>query len=790
MRWRGGGKGVVRIATPSSDQHLVARSRNKPMPSRSLIIVESPSKARTLTKFLGDKYEVKASMGHVVDLPRSKLGIDVEADFAPDYTVIKGKEKQLGELKSAAKKASRVLLAADPDREGEAIAWHIANQLKLKAPERIVFREVTKPAVDAALAQPRPIDQNLVDAYQARRAIDRLLGYKLSPLLWRKIRKGLSAGRVQSVALRLVCDREDEIDAFVPTESWTIDAVLQTTKEEQVRARYQGPTEGKAQPSGRGKKKPAGEDPAPILADEAAAQRVIDEVRQADFVVAGVERRRVRRSAPQPYITSTLQQDASAQLRFSPTKTMRVAQQLYEGVELGSEGATGLITYMRTDSPRLSPIAVEQARDFIANTFGKQYGASGAGARRPGKAPVASQDAHEAIRPTSALRTPEEVSTVLTSDQARLYRLIWRRFIASQMSAAQFDSTRVDIVAAGQRFRATGSVLVFDGFLKVAGNEDRQDELLPELVEGQGLECLDLLPEQHFTQPPPRFTEASLVKELEERGIGRPSTYAPTVELIQTRGYVRQQERRLHPSPLGKAVNEALTGQFPAVVDLGFTAELERRLDGIETGESAWVPVVRTWYQPFAKVLEEAQESMPRVKIQTQKADGECPKCGAELVVRSGRFGDFVGCSRYPECDYIQGKEERARAEEIGEACPQCGKPLVRRSGRRGPFIGCSGYPKCRFVRPEATPDGSQPAARPAAEPTGEKCPECGQDLVQRMGRFGPFVSCSGYPKCRYRPPKVASADNGPADQKAAPSASPKGRRTKISKEPKPQPVG
>ena len=761
------------------------------MPSRSLIIVESPSKARTLTKFLGDKYEVKASMGHVVDLPRSKLGIDVEADFAPDYTVIKGKEKQLGDLKTAAKRASRVLLAADPDREGEAIAWHIANQLKLKAPERIVFREVTKPAVDAALAQPRPIDQNLVDAYQARRAIDRLLGYKLSPLLWRKIRKGLSAGRVQSVALRLVCDREDEIEAFVPTESWTIDAVLQTDREEEVRARYQGPldTTGTARPRGRGRK-PAAEEAGPTVADEAAAQAVIDAVRKAEFAVSGVERRRVRRSAPQPYITSTLQQDASAQLRFSPTKTMRVAQQLYEGVELGPEGATGLITYMRTDSPRLSPIAVEQVRSFIEERFGKPYLASATAARRPGKAPVASQDAHEAIRPTSAHRTPEDVANFLTADQAKLYRLIWRRFTASQMSAAEFDSTRVDIAAAGHRFRATGNVLVFDGFLKVAGSEDRQDELLPDLVDGQVLKCLDLLPEQHFTQPPPRFTEASLVKELEERGIGRPSTYAPTVELIQTRGYVRQLERRLHPSPLGKAVNEALTGQFPAVVDFGFTAELERRLDGIETGESAWVPVVRTWYQPFAKVLEEAQESMPRVKIQTQKADGECPKCGAELVVRSGRFGDFVGCSRYPECDYIQGKEERTPAEQIGEDCPQCGKPLVRRSGRRGPFIGCSGYPKCRFVRSEAGPEGATAPARAAAEPTGDKCPECGQDLVKRMGRFGPFISCSGYPKCRYRPPKETVVEKGPAAPTVAAKRAPKRRATKASKEPKPQPVG
>ncbi len=743
------------------------------MPTRSLIIVESPSKARTLTKFLGDQYEVRASMGHVVDLPRSKLGIDVDADFAPDYTVIKGKEKQLSELKSAARKSSSVLLAADPDREGEAIAWHIANQLKLKQPQRIVFREVTKPAVEAALEQPRPIDQNLVDAYQARRAIDRLLGYKLSPLLWRKIRKGLSAGRVQSVALRLVCDREAEIERFVPTESWSLDAVLATAAGAEVRARYQGPATGRSA-ARRGRAKEA--DDVVALPDEAAARRVIAEVDGAEFRVAGVERRQVRRNPPQPYITSTLQQDASAQLRFSPTKTMRIAQQLYEGVELGAEGPAGLITYMRTDSARLSPLAVEQARAYIQESFGKQYLGSVGGTRRTAKAPVATQDAHEAIRPTLADRTPETVAHFLSSDQLKLYRLIWRRFTASQMSPALFDATRVDIDAAGHRFRVTGSRMAFDGFLKVAASEERQDELLPELAQGDTLNCLELIPEQHFTQPPPRFTEASLVKELEERGIGRPSTYAPTVEVIQTRGYVRQQERRLQPSPLGRAVNEALTAQFPAVVDFGFTAELEGKLDGIETGETAWVPVVRDWYQPFARVLEQAQETMPRVKVQVQKADGECPKCGAELVIRSGRFGDFVGCSRYPECDYIQGREERAKAEEIGEACPQCGKPLVRRTGRRGPFIGCSGYPKCRYVRPEAGADGTPAPARPAAEVTGEKCPECGRDLVKRVGRFGPFIACSGYPKCRYRPPKVA----------AQPEAAKPRAKSRPAKEPEP----
>jgi DNA topoisomerase-1 len=726
------------------------------MPASNLIIVESPSKARTLSKFLGSDYEVRASMGHVVDLPRSKLGIDIENGFEPDYTVIKGKEGPLRDLKSAARKSKRVLLAADPDREGEAIAWHIANQLGLIDPERIVFREVTKSAVEMALDQPRAIDQRLVDAQQARRVIDRLLGYKLSPLLWRKIRKGLSAGRVQSVALRLVCDREQEIDAFRPTESWSLEALLRTESGEQFKARYQGVG---LEPKPRRRRAGAEEESEPSgLRDEASARRVMAEVEKAEFKVASVERRRVRRNPPQPYITSTLQQEASSQLHFSPTKTMRVAQQLYEGVELGAAGPTGLITYMRTDSVRLSESAIEQAKAYIGQTFGERYlGRAGAQRRGP-KAPVASQDAHEAVRPTSAERAPDQVEQYLSSDQVKLYRLVWRRFMASQMSPAEFDSTRAEVMAGQHRFRATGSQLVFDGFLRVAGADSRENELLPDLAPEQVAALLGLVPEQHFSQPPPRYTEASLVKDLEERGIGRPSTYASMTELIQTRRYVVQQERRLHPAPLGLAVNEALTSQFPSVVDLGFTAALELQLDSIEAGDSPWVPVVRSWYEPFSKVLEEAQESMPRVKIKAQAAGADCPRCGAELVVRSGRFGDFVGCSRYPECDYIQGKEERTAAEEIGEACPLCSKPLVKRSGRRGPFVGCSGYPSCRFIRSEAGAAGAGSPAAAAAQPTGEKCPDCGKPLVKRQGRFGPFVSCSGYPGCKYRPPREAAS--------------------------------
>jgi DNA topoisomerase-1 len=734
------------------------------MPAPNLIIVESPSKARTLSKFLGSDYDVRASMGHVVDLPHSKLGIDIEHGFEPDYIVIKGKEGQLRDLKAAARKSKRILLAADPDREGEAIAWHIARQLGLTDPERIVFREITKQAVETAIDQPRPIDQRLVDAQQARRVIDRLLGYKLSPLLWRKIRKGLSAGRVQSVALRLVCDREQEIEAFRAVESWSLEARLHTDSKEQFKARYQGIG---LEPKGkRGRAKEEDGEPSG-LTNEASARRVMGAVEKAEFRLASVERRRLKRNPPQPYITSTLQQDASAQLHFSPTKTMRVAQQLYEGVELGSAGPVGLITYMRTDSPRLSDSAVAGAKAYLEENFGTQYLGQAGAQRRGPKAAVASQDAHEAVRPTSVERDPDQIQEYLTSDQAKLYRLVWRRFVSSQMSPAEFDSTRAEVMAGEHRFRATGSQLIFDGYLRIAGSESREDELLPQLNPDQVVSLRELIPEQHFSQPPPRYSEASLVKELEERGIGRPSTYASMTELIQTRRYVVQKERRLHPTPLGLAVNEALTTQFPSVVDLGFTAALELKLDAIEAGESRWVPVVSSWYEPFSKVLDEAQESMPRVKIKAQPTGGACPKCGADLVMRSGRFGDFVGCSRYPECDFIEGKEERTAAEEIGEACPLCSKPLVKRTGRRGPFVGCSGYPSCRFIRTEAgAADGARTAA--VAEPTGESCPECGKALVQRKGRFGPFVSCSGYPGCKYRPPKEASG--------GAPAGAPRAR--------------
>jgi DNA topoisomerase-1 len=802
------------------------------MPNR-LIIVESPSKARTLAKFLGAGYTVKASMGHIRDLPKSTLGVDLEHGFRPEYVVIRGKEKQIRELRDAAKKAEEVLLAADPDREGEAIAWHLAEALKLHDPDRIEVHEITKSAVEAALAAPRKVDRNRVFAQEARRVIDRLVGYRLSPLLWRKVRTGLSAGRVQSVAVRLVVDRENEIDAFVPIESWSLDAVLEKG-ESRFTARFQGrrgalaaaaPAPKRARGGKRGVVAAENGDQAervelPTQADALEVMRALnfDESghRTEDappFAVEAVESSETSRSAPLPYTTSTLQQEASTRLRFSPRRTMSIAQELYEGAELGSSGPVGLITYMRTDSTRISDQARTEAAAYITETLGGTYVRTGQARRRQGQNV---QDAHEAIRPTDVTRTPEQVADLLPRDQARLYELIWRRFVASQMAPARFLTTRATIVAADFVFRASGSVLVFDGFQRIWKREEERDRdgQLPTLEPGELLRCLEMVAEQHFTQPPARYTEASLVKEMEERGIGRPSTYAPTIEVIQERGYVRQEDRRLYPTELGKTVDGLLREHFAEIVDVDFTADLERRLDAIEAGKRKFEPTVREWYTPFSVTVEKAHTDMQRVKVPAKSTGEACPKCGTgELVVREGRFGPFVGCSRYPECDYIKDKKQSS-ALPIGESCPRCGKPLVQRQGKRGPFVGCSGYPKCRFLRDlpgsaagasdgSAAPEGKgepenlgqcpecgrplahrlsrrgrfvgctgypecryiQPqstrtgaAAAPAAEPTGEVCPDCGSPLVRRQGRYGPFVSCSGYPGCTYRPPRKAPA--------------------------------
>jgi len=736
-------------------------SKAREMPQR-LIIVESPSKARTLARFLGSEYTVLASMGHVRDLPKSKIGVDVDHDFLPAYEVIKGKEKQIRELKAAAKKAESTLLAADPDREGEAIAWHLTQALGLRDPDRIVFHEITRSAVEAALANPRKIDRSLVAAQEARRVIDRLVGYRLSPLLWRKVRAGLSAGRVQSVAVRLVVDRENEIAAFVAVESWTVDAVL--TKD--------GGNPFKARLVGRRAAKQDGGDASPDAEREKlemGTRSEADEVLRAlgidsdghptdatpPFVVRSVDAREASRQAPLPYTTSSLQQDASTRLRMAPKRTMSIAQQLYEGVELGSAGATGLITYMRTDSTRVSDLARDAAHAYIEADFGKEYVRTGA-PRQRAKPSVNVQDAHEAVRPTDVTRTPDMIKAHLEPAQARLYDLIWRRFMASQMSAAKYLNTRAAIDAADFEFRASGSRVTFDGFQRVWKRDEERDgdEPLPALDAGDRLGCTDVLSEQHFTQPPPRYTEASLIKELEERGIGRPSTYAPTLETVQERNYVRQEDRRLHATELGKTVDSVLRANFPDIVDVAFTAELEKRLDRVEEGRREYVRTVREWYEPFAKTLEKAEASMQRVRVPARETGETCPECEVgQLVVREGRFGEFVGCSRFPACTYIKDRKT-AEAQPTGEACPQCGRPLVQRSGRRGPFVGCSGYPDCAYIKNER---GAARTPAPAPEPTGENCPECGKPLVNRRGRYGPFVSCSGYPQCKYRPPRTSA---------------------------------
>jgi DNA topoisomerase-1 len=791
------------------------------MPTK-LIIVESPSKARTLAKFLGSDYTIKASMGHVRDLPKSKLGVDVDNGFEPQYEVIKGKETQIRELRKAAKDATNVFLAADPDREGEAIAWHVAQALGLTDPDRIVFHEITRVAVQAAMSQPRKIDRDLVAAQEARRVIDRLVGYRLSPLLWRKVRTGLSAGRVQSVAVRLVVDRENEIEAFVPKESWTIDAIL-TKDGDTVTARLYAQRKDGAKLE---------------IGTEAEALDVIRQLGVDEngkpgpttpkFTVTAIEAKEVSRQAPLPYTTSTLQQDASTRLRFPPKRTMSIAQELYEGVDAG-DGPTGLITYMRTDSTRISETARDATAEHITSQYGKEYVRKGAPRQAKANPNANVQDAHEAIRPTDVSRTPDQMSKHLTPQQARLYDLIWRRFVASQMAAARFDTTRVDIEAGDFVFRATGSVLRFDGFTRVWRREDdKDDRSLPSLEQNDTLTATELKREQHFTQPPPRYTEASLIKELEERGIGRPSTYAPTIEVIEVRKYVEQLERRLHPTELGKTVDTLLRQHFPAIVDVAFTADMEKRLDGIEEGVRQYIPTIAEWYTPFAQTIATAETTMERVKVPAKATGETCPECEeGELVEREGKYGKFVGCSRYPECKYIKGKDQSAPVG-TGEMCPQCGKELVVRQGRRGPFVGCSGYPSCKYIKGDvqvipaadgeatgegaaaartvqvvqedlgtcpncgkalarrssrrgpfigctgypnckyiqpraegaaAAEGGSAPASsRPAPEATGEECPDCGKPLVKRQGRFGPFVSCSGYPKCKYRPPKGATA--------------------------------
>jgi DNA topoisomerase-1 len=703
---------------------------------KSLVVVESPAKARTISRILGAQYDVRASIGHVRDLPRSDLGIDITDGFQPRYVVPKDKARTVKDIREAAQRAATVYLATDPDREGEAIAWHLleAAGLAQRPLQRVVFHEITPEAVQEAFRRPREIDMKLVDAQQARRVLDRLVGYRLSPFLWKKVRRGLSAGRVQSVAVRLVVEREREIQAFTPQEFWTIEAELEKTgAAPSFRARLQGLV---------------GQRDKLNIPNETEAQRITGDLRSSEYRVQSVQTKTQTRRPAAPFITSTLQQEASRRLGFSAKRTMLVAQQLYEGLALGPEGEVGLITYMRTDSTNLAASAIKEARQFIAQRYGKQ---SLPGAAREFRKKVkGAQEAHEAIRPTSVMRDPESVKRYLHNDQYRLYNLIWQRMVACQMADAVFDVTTADIHAApaGGRdpylLRATNTQLQFAGFRQVyeearddGEEEDEGRNPLPELTAADVLRLLDLFPEQHFTEPPSRYTEATLVKALEEKGIGRPSTYAPTMSTIQERGYVEKDGRFLKPSALGFVVNDLLVGHFPDFVDAGFTAEMEDELDDIASGERQWQPVVREFYDPLEKALAVATKEAPK---QVQTTTEQCPECARPMVIRWGRRGRFLACTGFPECKGtrpLEGEEQEA-PQQTDEPCPECGSPMVIRSGRFGRFLACSRYPECK-------------GRKPLAAPTGVKCPADGGGLVERRSRRGRvFYGCSNYPNCDF----------------------------------------
>ncbi len=691
--------------------------------AKTVVIVESPAKAKSIGKFLGRNYSVKASMGHVRDLPKSQFGVDIEADFAPKYITIRGKGDIIKELKSAVKKADRVLLAADPDREGEAIAWHLQHILGIKDTEpcRIEFNEITKTAIQKAVKQPRLINQDLVNAQQARRILDRLVGYNLSPLLWRKVKKGLSAGRVQSVAVRMIVDREEEINAFVPEEYWSLTAKL---------AKHgQGTFDAKLNKY-QGKKLE--------VKSEQQMKEVLADLKGTDFVVNKITRKEKLRYPAAPFTTSLLQQEASRKLNFTSRKTMVVAQQLYEGLEIGSEGITGLVTYIRTDSQRVSETAKEEARQFILERFGPSYVPKEVKQNTKKKKDGKIQDAHEAIRPTYVHLDPASIKQYLTNDQYKLYKLIWSRFVASQMAAAVINTTSLDIKAGSYNFRATGSTIKFPGFMQVyiEGTDDADaketEGILPELNEGDKLNLKKLDPKQHFTQPPPRYTDATLVKALEEQGIGRPSTYAPIVETIQKRGYVVRENKQFYPTELGAIVVDLLKKYFPDIINVEFTAELEDKLDKIGEGGVDWVNVLKEFYVPFDQTLKAAEEAIGKVEIEDEVTDEICEQCGRNLVVKFGRYGKFLACPGFPDCRFT-----KPLLEPTGVKCPNCDGDIVLRRSKKGrKFYGCSNYPECEFISWDL--------------PVEEKCPKCGSLMVQKRSRGQQYVKCTNE-QCGYR---------------------------------------
>lgn len=710
---------------------------------KSLVVVESPAKARTISRILGSKYDVQASVGHVRDLPKSDLGVDVENSFAPKYIVPRDKSKTVTAIKKAAAKASQVYLATDPDREGEAIAWHLAEAANLRdVPTfRVVFHEITEAAVQEAFGQPREIDMKLVDAQQARRVVDRLVGFKLSPFLWKKVRRGLSAGRVQSVAVRLVVEREREILDFKPQEYWTIEAQMEKTGT---------PPAFRAKLAGYAGKKDKIE-----INDGDTSGKIIAQLEASAYNVSKVQTRVQKRRPAAPFITSTLQQEASRRLGYSAKRTMAIAQQLYEGIALGSRGDTGLITYMRTDSTNIASSAQMEAREYIGNRYGKDFVPEKP--RNYTRKVKGAQEAHEAVRPTSVMRDPEEMRAFLKPDQARLYELIWQRFVASQMADALFDVTTVEIHAkAGDDLdtyllRATNTQMKFAGFRQVyeEARDDGQEETfgtnpLPQLSEADLLALRELFPEQHFTEPPPRYTEATLVKALEEKGIGRPSTYAPTMSTVQDRGYIERDGKALKPTDLGFTVNDLLVEYFKDFLDIDFTAEMEEELDDVASGEREWVPVVKDIYDPLESALEGAMEAAPK---QVKETDEKCPDPknvhGDEppnLVIRWGRRGQFLGCPGFPECNFTKALDgdESSEPEQTDEPCPECSTPMVIRSGRFGKFLACTRYPECK-------------GRKPLTKPTGVSCPKTGGDLVERRTKKGrTFYGCSDYPECDF----------------------------------------
>src|SRR6202050_4554333 len=717
---------------------------------KSLVIVESPVKAKTINKYLGKQYVVKASLGHIKDLPKKDLAVDIEHGFEPRYEIIEGKRKLLGELKQAAKGVESIYLAADPDREGEAICSHLQEELQGKkngGPHiyRVMFNEITKNAIQKAFQNPGMVDEKLVDAQQARRVLDRLVGYKISPLLWDKVRRGLSAGRVQTVALRVIVERESEIAAFVKDEYWTLDASLGARKPPPLNAHLI--------------KK---DDQTPELGSQAATDYVVAQLEGADYVVKSVGTREKRRNPVAPFITSTLQQESSRKLRFSVKRTMILAQRLYEGIELGQEGGVGLFTYMRTDSTRVSDDAIRDARDYTTERFGSEFVPAGANVYKSKKD---AQDAHEAIRPTSMAYAPEVVDKYLAEDEMKLYRLIWNRFVACQMMPALYDQTTIDVGAKGKdgadyMFRATGSVLKFEGFLKVyQEGKDQVDEddeemkhRLPLVTEGELLRFKAIRPEQHFTEPPPRYNEATLVKRLESEGVGRPSTYASIISTIQEREYVKKETNRFTPTELGMVVTDLLLESFDDIFDVKYTARMEEELDEIEEGKLDWREAMGEFYGRFMKDLENAETNMTNTKRRENPTDLTCDKCGKPLVIKWGKHGSFLACTGYPDCTYtreltvdlpdVDNSDLAEQGDE--EYCQNCGRPMVLKKGRFGTFFACTGYPDCKTTKQIG---GAQKKADVQLD---EKCPQCANNLVQKYGRFGEFTACSNYPACKY----------------------------------------